>query len=281
MTFQRLSTVFFLLPIGIFVIYSRFFNGAPFFLVALISAVIIANEIYALFEKQGFSFNLWLHTIALTLSYISFYLYSLGTYDIGYLFIMQIGIISIYIIIIMGIESISGRFENSMENITLPVFSYVLLGIFTPLIAVLKVMDLSGWLLTILLIITFSTDTGGWLFGKLFGRHKVRGLSSPNKTMEGFAGAILMGLLGGAGIYIAEMLFPLPVKFSLMEMVILTVCVIIAGIAGDLGESTLKRWANLKDSGDLLPGHGGFFDRFDSLLFAAPVFYFLVKLMGH
>ncbi len=281
MIWQRLSTVFILLPIGIFLVFTRFFNGTPFFLAALITAIMIANEMYALFEKRGFSFNLWLHTIILTISYISFYLYGMGSYDMNYLFTIQVGIISTYIIIIMSIESISGRFDNSMENITLPVFSYILLGVFMPLLVVLKMMDLSGWLLSILLIITFLTDTGGWLFGKLFGKHKIKFLSSPNKTSEGFAGAVLMGLAGGAVIYLAEVIFPLPSKFTLFEISLISLAVIVSGIAGDLGESALKRWAHLKDSGDLLPGHGGFFDRFDSLIFSTPVFFVLIKLLGH
>jgi phosphatidate cytidylyltransferase len=150
-----------------------------------------------------------------------------------------------------------------------------------PLMCLMKVMDLSGWLVTKLLIITSFTDTGGWLFGKLFGSHKIKFISSPNKTLEGFLGAVLLGLIGGAGIYIAEIFFPLPFKFTLPETFLITAAVIISALAGDLGESALKRWAKLKDSGDLLPGHGGFFDRFDSLIFSTPVFYFLIKLMGY
>jgi phosphatidate cytidylyltransferase len=280
MTWKRLSTVIFLLPIGVFLVYTRYFNGLPVFLSVLIIAIIIANEMYALFEKQGFSFNLWLHTIVLTASFLSFYLYGMGSYDIGYLFIIQIGIISAYMITVMGVESISGRFKNAMENMTYPVFSYIMLGIFMPLLCLMKIMDMSGWLLTKLLLITFLTDTGGWLFGKMFGKHKVKFISSPNKTREGFVGALSLGILAGAGIYIAELFFPLPVKFTLSEVAVITLAVIISGIAGDLGESSLKRWAGLKDSGDLLPGHGGFFDRFDSLIFSTPVFYVLIKLFG-
>ncbi len=281
MFWKRLSTVILLLPVCAFLVFTRYFNGLPVFVVVLVIAIIIANEIYALFEKKGYSFNLWLHSLALTASYISFYLYGMGSYDIGYLFIVQIGIISVYIIIIMGIESISGRFENSMENMTLPVFSYIILGIFMPLLGLLKTMDLSGWLLAILLVIIYLTDTGGWIFGKLFGQHKIKFISSPNKTLEGFIGAVLLGVVGGLGIYIAEIIFPLPSKFTLSELIIITFAVIFSGIVGDLGESSIKRWAHLKDSGDLLPGHGGFFDRFDSLIFATPVFYVLIKLMGH
>lgn len=281
MVWKRLSTVIFLLPIGIFLVYTSYFNAMLVFLCVLVIAIIIANEMYALFEKQGFSFNLWLHTIFLTASYLSFYFFGMGSYDISYLFIIQIGIIAAYMIIVMGVESISGRFKNAMENMTFPIFSYIMLGIFMPLLCLMKVMDMSGWLLTKLLLITFLTDTGGWLFGKLFGKHKVKFISSPNKTLEGFIGAVSLGILAGAGIYIAEMFFPLPYKSTLPEMALITAAVIISGIAGDLGESSLKRWANLKDSGDLLPGHGGFFDRFDSLIFATPVFYVLIKLFGH
>jgi phosphatidate cytidylyltransferase len=181
----------------------------------------------------------------------------------------------------IAIESVSGNFEMSMESITLSLFSYVLLGIFAPLLGLIKRMDMSGWILAILLLLTILTDTGGWLFGKLFGRHKVKFLSSPNKTIEGFFGALILGVLTGTVIFIIQNIFSMPTKFTLPEMAFVTFSVIIASVIGDLGESTIKRWAHMKDSSDLLPGHGGFFDRFDSLIFSTPVYFVIMKLMGY
>ncbi len=277
---KRMITVLLLLPLCAVLVFTNIFNGLPVFITLMVISIFIAYEISSLFEKNGFSFNPWLHTFALTVSYISFYLYGMGTIDIGRLFVILTGIITGYLLIIISIESFSGRFEHSIENISFPVFSFIMLGIFFPLLGVLKVMDMTGWLLAILLSITFLTDTGGWLFGKLFGRHKVGFLSSPNKTTEGFLGAFLLGAAGGVMVYAAELIFPTPVKFSVPEIVLITAAVIISAIIGDLGESCIKRWAHLKDSGDLLPGHGGFFDRFDSIIFSTPVFFVIIKLIG-
>jgi phosphatidate cytidylyltransferase len=64
-------------------------------------------------------------------------------------------------------------------------------------------------------------------------------------------------------------------------MAVIALVCIVASIIGDLGESTLKRWAKTKDSSDILPGHGGFFDRFDSIIYTAPAFYVVMKLFGY
>jgi phosphatidate cytidylyltransferase len=280
MTWNRIITVVLMVPIGAWLVFSNLFNGLFVFIGMLIIAIIIAYEIASIFEKNGFSFNLWLHTFVITVSFISFYLFGTGAIDAGRLFVVQIGIITVYMLIIICTESISGRFDRSVENIAFPAFSYIMLGIYCPIAGLLKMMDMSGWLLAMLLIITFFTDTGGWLFGKLFGRHRVNFLSSPNKTLEGFFGALLLGCTGGALIYFLGLIYPLPSRFTLSEIVLLTFAVIISAIIGDLGESCIKRWAHLKDSGDLLPGHGGFFDRFDSFIFSTPVFFVIVKLLG-
>ncbi len=281
MTWKRLITVLIILPLGAWVVFTSTFNGLPVFIAVLLVALVIAYEIANLAEKKGCKFNLWIHSIALTLSFISFFLYGMNAYDMSYLFVIQLGLITVYILTLIVIESVSGNFEMSMESITLSLFSYLLLGIFAPLIGLIKRMDMSGWILAILLLITILTDTGGWLFGKLFGRHKVKFLSSPNKTVEGFFGAFIFGILTGSVIFILQNIFSMPTKFTLPVMAVVAFSVIMASIIGDLGESTIKRWAHMKDSSDLLPGHGGFFDRFDSLIFSTPVFFVIMKLMGY
>lgn len=278
---KRLLTVLAMLPIGIFLIYSQFSRGFLTFIGIIIVCILISFEIFSLLEKRGFRFYLWTNCIALTLSNLSFFLYGFGTFDIAYLFVIQFSILCVYLLIVVVTESISGNFESSMENIGISVFSYILLGVFAPMIGMVKMLDLSGWLLTILCGVTWLTDTGGLVFGKYFGKHKLKQLSSPNKTVEGYIGAYLFGFLTAGLFYVMQNIFPLASKFSLIQMVLITFAIINASIIGDLGESTLKRWANTKDSGDFLPGHGGFFDRFDSVIFSGPVFYLSLKFLGY
>ncbi|MGA7144199.1 MAG: phosphatidate cytidylyltransferase, partial [Desulfobacterales bacterium] len=120
----------------------------------------------------------------------------------------------------------------------------------------------------LLLIVVFIGDTGAYYVGSYLGRHKLCPSVSPNKTVEGALGGLLAGLGAGA-LYKSFLLSGLPWGLSLLFFLSIT----IAGQMGDLFESQLKRIARIKDSGTLLPGHGGVLDRIDALLFAAPVAY--------
>jgi len=123
-------------------------------------------------------------------------------------------------------------------------------------------------LLFILFIIVFSHDTGSYFVGKFFGKHKIMPLVSPGKTWEGFAGGYTFACLG-----LAFMLWERDIHESWPFILIFTFFVCALALLGDLFESLLKRRAAIKDSGNFLPGHGGFLDRFDGIMFAVFFFY--------
>jgi phosphatidate cytidylyltransferase len=126
------------------------------------------------------------------------------------------------------------------------------------------------WLMFALLL-SWAGDTAAMYIGKAFGRHKLAPVVSPQKTWEGAAGSVAGALIAG-GIY-AHFLIP---DTPLAIVLLLAVAGNIAGQLGDLAESALKRRAEVKDSGSSLPGHGGWLDRIDSMLFTVPVIYGLV-----
>lgn len=119
-----------------------------------------------------------------------------------------------------------------------------------------------------LLVVIFAADTGAFYCGRIFGRHKLHKRISPGKTWEGAIGGLLGSLFAG-------LLFLHIVSLHKLDLGILILVVIlsIAGQIGDLSESMLKRNHGAKDSGHILPGHGGILDRIDGLLFAIPVLY--------
>ena len=122
-----------------------------------------------------------------------------------------------------------------------------------------------GWF-----ILIWLNDTGAYFAGRRFGRHKLAPSISPGKTWEGWAGGLL------ASVAVAQLLtswMPDEVPWTLLALV-----VSVLGPAGDLTESALKRRAGVKDSGTLLPGHGGILDRFDSHIFAAPLAAIVLRL---
>lgn len=124
-----------------------------------------------------------------------------------------------------------------------------------------------------LLSVIFIGDTGAFLLGKKWGRHKLAPLASPKKTWEGTFGGIITACLTGV---LAQQIL-LKDEMSLMEAVVFALLINIIAQISDPLESLFKRAAGVKDSSNLLPGHGGFFDRIDSLIFAAPFFYYLLK----
>ncbi|MDD2310795.1 MAG: phosphatidate cytidylyltransferase [Desulfuromonadaceae bacterium] len=126
------------------------------------------------------------------------------------------------------------------------------------------------WLLVIMLIV-MTNDSAAYYSGSAFGKHRLYPLVSPKKSIEGAVGG-LIGSLGGT-ILAKFTFFP---QLTLADAVATALVIGIVGQAGDLFESLLKRSFGVKDSGSIIPGHGGLLDRMDSILFAAPITYYYV-----
>lgn len=129
------------------------------------------------------------------------------------------------------------------------------------------------WLLYVMLLV-WGADSGAYMFGKLFGKHKLAPKVSPGKTWEGLIGGLLTSAL-------ISWLFSRYVPLNVVPATLLMCSVIatLASVLGDLTESMFKREAGIKDSGSLIPGHGGILDRIDSLTAAVPVFACLMLLV--
>lgn len=122
----------------------------------------------------------------------------------------------------------------------------------------------------LLMLLIWAADTGAYFIGKSFGKHKLMSKVSPGKTIEGALGALLMGILAMLVFILLNGLLFWSVQT--LYYICFAVLIVIISIVGDLYESLFKRWSNLKDSGNILPGHGGILDRVDSLTAAAPLF---------
>lgn len=159
---------------------------------------------------------------------------------------------------------------------------------FTDLAATLLTPIYAGWLLThmvllrqlpggfnyvlLVLVATWSTDTFAYFVGINLGKRKLAPVISPNKSVEGSAGGVAGSILAALVVGLADG------RLMVMDCVVLGVIIGIVGQLGDLLESAFKRMAGVKDSGKLIPGHGGILDRFDSLYFTAPLVYYYIKL---
>jgi|TARA_B110000240_G_C13501390_1_gene454018 phosphatidate cytidylyltransferase len=129
------------------------------------------------------------------------------------------------------------------------------------------------YLMISILSIIWINDSFAFLVGKNFGKNKLFPTVSPKKTIEGFFGGLVFSLL--AGLLISKY----NLDFSMLNWLIIAVIVSTIGTIGDLVESKFKRQAKMKDSGNIMPGHGGILDRLDSLLFAAPFVYLYINFI--
>lgn len=131
-------------------------------------------------------------------------------------------------------------------------------------------------LLALAVILAATHDTGSYIAGNFFGRHLIAPTISPSKTWEGFFGGCI-----GTMLVFMTILYCWDISMSWYFFVSLSLCMSLLAFYGDLFESWLKRKAHVKDSGNLLPGHGGILDRIDSILFVATFIYVFRRYLSH
>lgn len=166
---------------------------------------------------------------------------------------------------IMIIELIN-QSEESIQRLSLIALGTIYIGIPFALLFMIAFAGAAyrADLLLGLLFLTWINDTGAYFIGSLFGKHPLMQKVSPKKTIEGSIGGVVFSLLLCLAL---ESLFP---ALSLKEWMGLALIASVFGVLGDLSESLLKRNLQVKDSGNILPGHGGFLDRFDAFIFIIP-----------
>ena len=136
----------------------------------------------------------------------------------------------------------------------------------------LGIFDMGCTLIWIALIGTWASDTFAYFAGCLLGRHKLCPAISPGKTVEGFIGGLIGTTLSVAGLGVFF-------GFNVFMMAVLGFCICLVATLGDLVESVVKRYTGIKDSSHLIPGHGGIWDRFDSVIYTVPFVHYFVQLV--
>lgn len=257
-TFYRVITAAVLIPVAILFV----FKAPAYLIFALLYIIMFGCVIeFARIEKiQGIERLFLLLTCSATLFYASFDF----SYDIAYWASLFVAI-SVLLLFTSGYKSyVSHVGKHLFCNLYLPLllsFSYKLLNFYMG----------REWLFYLLLV-NWLTDTFAFFVGTRFGRHKMTAIS-PKKSVEGLFGGIFGAVLASV---IINLLFFNSKNWGFL--LILGVLGALVGQVGDLVESGIKRSENVKDSGTVIPGHGGFLDRFDSLIFTGFLFYIFASL---
>ena len=155
-----------------------------------------------------------------------------------------------------------------IQPVLASILASVVLALFWQSAVLLHSTPLGAQQLLYIMVLVWLADTGGYFAGKRWGKTKLAKAISPNKTWEGVAGAVVLGFIWSIIAYALG----LSGSLGLVSWLALSLVALLISVVGDLFESLFKRAHNIKDSGNLLPGHGGILDRIDSLLSAVPVF---------
>jgi len=182
-------------------------------------------------------------------------------------------IITLIIFIVFFWEIFKLRVCNAQINIALSIGAILYISYLFSYTLIIRGIPKVGARLTItIFFVTWMADTGAFTVGKLLGKHRFFPEYSPHKSVEGFLGAIGFSL-------IATMVSSFWISLPFLHLVVLGFLIGAIGEIGDLFESMLKRSIGIKDFGKILPGHGGIIDRFDSLFFTSPIFFYYLKYL--
>lgn len=173
----------------------------------------------------------------------------------------------VFVSLAFVISSLFWKGKSSFNSVSVAVFGWVYIVIpFYVMVLIRDHVEGEGWkYLFAMFVLIWTNDTFAYLTGRVVGRTKLFERISPKKTWEGTIGGIFFTILAGI---LLSFLF----EESMVKWIVLSIPIAVSAIFGDLFESMLKRSAGVKDSGHIMPGHGGVLDRFDAVLFAAPVF---------
>ncbi len=185
--------------------------------------------------------------------------------------------IFIYAVILFSTLLLSYK-TYSLEHLSVVFLMSVVIPCFLSTIVFAHRLTGDRWNIVLIILCAWASDSGGFIFGKLFGRHKLTPKISPKKTVEGAVGAVFASI--GACLIFAYCIdvFISSITVNYISLAVLTFIGGFCAMFGDLVASLIKRSFGVKDFGTLIPGHGGIMDRFDSVLFVAPFMYIAMTM---
>lgn len=262
------------------------------FLKRLISAIILLPPVIYIVYKGGIYINLLVFVVVILMSLEFYRILGFVKRDLivamvitcaGYLMVVSLhseyhffALIAILLVTSLYLLFTIREVKGSSARVAYFLLGIIYIGIFPAFIPLIRNIDSENgfyYLFTFLAVIWLS-DTFAYFIGKSLGRHKLYELISPKKTVEGSIGGLAGGILG---VYVVGFICGKSPDYLFIFLV--GVVVNLVGQAGDLFESMFKRDAGLKDSGDLIPGHGGILDRVDAIIFAAPLMYIILRFV--
>lgn len=204
----------------------------------------------------------WLGYLSIALIYLAVYIDWYGLYTAMPIYCM-LGVLAIPIL--------RGEFEGMIQKTCLTILGILYFGWLFSHVAFLTNMQNGFGHILFLFILVELNDAAAFMTGRLLGSHKLIPKISPNKTWEGAIGSILFTIIAA---FVFRFAIP---EYSAWQVLVIGILISIGGMFGDLTISFIKRDLKIKDMGKLIPGHGGLLDRFDSVIFVAPIFFHFTR----
>ena len=264
---KRIVTASILVPVLILVVLV-----APKIVAAIVWGVLMMIGVYELLYSTG----LVRHPRMVLYSAAMAFAASLWSYYGANQGIALLGLLVFWILLFS--ELMANHVKISLEMITYCLFAGAVVPYLLSSLIRILVMNDGRYLILIPFVAACLSDAGAYFAGTMFGRHKLAPVVSPNKTVEGVVGGLVSSMVGML-IYalILQLVFRLQVNYG--AALLYGILGSAVGVFGDLCFSIIKRLSGLKDFGTLMPGHGGFYDRFDSMVTVAPLMEALILLL--
>jgi phosphatidate cytidylyltransferase len=221
------------------------------------------------------------------LVYLFFYKIAIATKTDGVFYLLRYNntfdLVVLFLTLIVSLKCIVFLYDDKNLKIdSFSKFAYLIGYIILPFIIITKIpFGIKGYnpnILISIFILIWTNDTFAYLVGKSIGKHKLFERISPKKTIEGFIGGIIFAII--ASYFISKYFLKIPEK-NIYIWFIIAFIVGVFGTIGDLVESKFKRIAGKKDSGKIMPGHGGILDRLDSVIFVAPIIFLFYQILNY
>jgi len=285
-TFKRLGSALLLLPVYVLFMWTGQFNYLSVFVLSAVVSAACLYEYYQISIGKGVKPFLKEGLVATVVLNILVYLFAFGKilgttnyvaeFDARWI----MAFFMVFLVFIMIRQLFTREIDGGIQSLAVTVFGVVFISLFFSHIILIRSLANGFYYLIMLHAIVMINDTFAYFGGSLFGRHKTGLAVSPNKSWEGFFSGVLFSIIASLVFNEFYHTFFDVTLFSTGEAAVAGVIFSIAGDIGDLIESAIKRDGKVKDSGTIIPGHGGMWDVFDALIFSMPIFYYYLKLRG-
>ncbi len=286
-TSTRILSAVVALPVYCFLVVTDLFYSLPILIASLVISLGCLYEYYQISSRDegnrpfigaGMGMAAAVNIIMYLYAFGKVYGYAayVPPYDARFVF----AILAIGLPIIFAVHIYRRPVAGGIYSLATTVFGVVFIAFLFSHIILLKALK-DGYIYVLILnAIVMLNDSGAYFGGVYFGRHKAGFKVSPNKSWEGYFSGLLTSIIAMLLISLVLESFLGQSLFNMIEATIIGIAISVVGNIGDLAESAIKRDGSIKDSGSLIPGHGGIWDVFDSMIVTLPLFYYYLVLKG-